>query len=1273
MAEVADLYTVLRAETAPFTRGMADAAESGESFTAKMGGVSGLITKIGKATTLAGAGVAVAAVKMAGDFQQQTNVLVTAAGEQKKNLAAVRSGILSIASATGTPWQQLTDGMYQAEKAGFSFAKGGLDVVRTAAEGAREEGAPLNDVVSAMTTVMKNYNLPASKSVQVMNALKTAAGESKATFAEFATALPTVLPAAYAAKVSFADVAGTLATMTQHGETAQHAAQLMSGTLRGLQKPNSVAVSTLNQLGLTTQQVSKDLGTQGLSGTLNTIVNAIQSKMGPSGLYAAGVFKQSAQAAQSLQAMLGKMPSGLRSAAQAFENGKMSASDFRQTFKGLGADGYAMGSQFMELVTKSKGFSDGVKSGNGSLATFADLLSKATGGQSGLQTALLTTGKSAKGTSDNVAKVAKSYGDASSSVEGWKSTSQLFNVQMGKLKQQLDVVLITIGSKLIPAIQSSISFFMQHKTAAEALAGVIGSVLLGSVVKFISGALTPLIKGIAGIGKAIGNVPWSKIGSGASSGLSSAQSAFETLRLKGMYAWDGVKSAGSKSASAISRGFSTAWSGITSGASKAASGVSKAASSVGSAFSTAAGNAATLGSKIGSAAKAGAASAWSGLVSAVKGVGGALKTAALAALDFSRKALTATIAAARQAGAFVIEKTAALASAIAEKAMAAAQWLLDAAMDANPIMLIVLAIAALVAGLIYAYNHCKTFRDIVQGVFQDVGAAAMWLWHSIFEPAWDGIVDLLKAAWSFIAAYVKTYIDIVKGIIQVGLDLIHGDWSKAWADVKSAFSSVWSDLKGLASTGIGLIKSTILNALGGASSWLVAAGRNVINGLVSGIKSAVGSVTGAISSVTKEIKDHLPWSPAKKGPLSGSGSPQIGGRNIGMQIVAGLHSSIEGSTGTMTQTMRGMATTVMGTFADELGIASPSKKFASFGAWIIYGLVQGLTGSTATVKATTKRLSTDLYTDFQGHTGIRRYVSQENAALTKLAEHRDSIATKLKAANKNLASLETDFSKEKTSVASSIMQGLSGIAPDAADGSTLSSADVVANMRSQFQQAQAFAVQLQQLQKEGLSSNLIQQYAQAGVAQAGATVAALASGPQSAVAQMNQYQKSLQTSANSVGTSVANSMYGAGINSAKGLVKGLKSQESAIEKEMDKIAKSMQGAIKKALGIKSPSTVMAELGDYTAQGMAVGINRSSKQAAIAAQGMAMSVRQAASLGPLGASSATGSTAAAAGGNTYITINVAGNAVTENQLVDSIETAMLRKGMRRPVAYTNYKR
>lgn len=125
-------------------------------------------------------------MKMAGDFEAQTMVLHTAAGETLSGLKTVRTGILDIAKGTGTDWHNLTEGMYQVEKAGIRGADG-LKVLKAAAQGAREENASLESVTNAMTSVMASYHLKAKDSVQVMNAMKTAAGEGKMTMEEFAS------------------------------------------------------------------------------------------------------------------------------------------------------------------------------------------------------------------------------------------------------------------------------------------------------------------------------------------------------------------------------------------------------------------------------------------------------------------------------------------------------------------------------------------------------------------------------------------------------------------------------------------------------------------------------------------------------------------------------------------------------------------------------------------------------------------------------------------------------------------------------------------------------------------------------------------------------------------------------------------------------------------------------------------------------------------------------------------------------------------------------
>lgn len=95
----------------------------------------------------------------------------------------------------------------------------------------------------------------------------------------------------------------------------------------------------------------------------------------------------------------------------------------------------------------------------------------------------------------------------------------------------------------------------------------------------------------------------------------------------------------------------------------------------------------------------------------------------------------------RSAAAVVVSTVATKAAAVAMKAWAAAQWLLNVAMDANPIVLVGIAIAALVAGIVIAYKNSATFRVIVQGAFHGIAAAASWMWNGVLKPTFKFIVD----------------------------------------------------------------------------------------------------------------------------------------------------------------------------------------------------------------------------------------------------------------------------------------------------------------------------------------------------------------------------------------------------------------------------------------------------------------------------------------------------------------------------------------------------
>ena len=104
------------------------------------------------------------------------------------------------------------------------------------------------------------------------------------------------------------------------------------------------------------------------------------------------------------------------------------------------------------------------------------------------------------------------------------------------------------------------------------------------------------------------------------------------------------------------------------------------------------------------------------------------------ALAVTKAINMATMAIQLVAGMIQIVRTVGLATA--------AQWLFNIAMDANPIGLVIVAIAALTAAGIYLYTHWKPFRDFVNGLWGDLKSFGYWIQHTLW-PIIKNIGDAL--------------------------------------------------------------------------------------------------------------------------------------------------------------------------------------------------------------------------------------------------------------------------------------------------------------------------------------------------------------------------------------------------------------------------------------------------------------------------------------------------------------------------------------------------
>jgi tape measure domain-containing protein len=206
--------------------------------------------------------------------------------------------------------------------------------------------------------------------------------------------------------------------------------------------------------------------------------------------------------------------------------------------------------------------------------------------------------------------------------------------------------------------------------------------------------------------------------------------------------------------------------------------------------------------------------------------------------------------------------------------------------------------------------------NIIMGVIQIFAGLFTGNWSAL----WEGIKNVLKGAvqvlWGiFQLFFAGKIIGVIGKFASKGLSFITGFASKAGGAISKFASKVWSSIKTMASnvvstikTGVsmwiksvddfvykvlrkitnfntdlgllftrgweaikGFIKAGVESAISiikGFVSSFKNAGKGLLDAFTKGIKDGISKATNAVKSGMKKVRDFLPFSPAKKGPLS---------------------------------------------------------------------------------------------------------------------------------------------------------------------------------------------------------------------------------------------------------------------------------------------------------------------------------------------------------------------------------------------------------------------
>ncbi|MFJ8146198.1 peptidoglycan DD-metalloendopeptidase family protein [Streptomyces sp. NPDC096048] len=154
---------------------------------------------------------------------------------------------------------------------------------------------------------------------------------------------------------------------------------------------------------------------------------------------------------------------------------------------------------------------------------------------------------------------------------------------------------------------------------------------------------------------------------------------------------------------------------------------------------------------------------------------------------------------------------------IATKLWAIAQWALNAAMTANPIGLIVFAIAALTAAVVVAWNKWPGFREAVTAAWSAIQSATSVLWERYLRPFFEWFGGIVVWLWDHV---LKPYIDFMIAYWQRVADVITWLWEGVFSPIFGFIGAliVWW-YNNIVKRYFGFVMD-ILRAVGGVFKWL---------------------------------------------------------------------------------------------------------------------------------------------------------------------------------------------------------------------------------------------------------------------------------------------------------------------------------------------------------------------------------------------------------------------------------------------------------------------
>lgn len=536
----------------------------------------------------------------------------------------------------------------------------------------------------------------------------------------------------------------------------------------------------------------------------------------------------------------------------------------------------------------------------------------------------------------------------------------------------------------------------------------------------------------------------------------------------------------------------------------------------------------------------------------------------------------------------------------AEEGLTVAQWLLNTAMEANPIGIIIGVVAALVAAIVYLWNTNEDFRNAVISAWNAILSALQPIidalvsfftetipsaWNSVceffagipqfFSDLWTSICNFFINGWNSIVAFftetipawiasVGEWFNQLPYLIGYALGYALGTLVQWGVNVWNFFTQTVPQW--IASVGQwfselpGRINEWLVNALRRALTWGInmklqmrQAAIDAINAVIEWFKELPGRV---MAWLEQTIANVVSWGSNLYNSAKEAALNLVNGvietitslpekvQEIGRNIVEGIWNGINGAVDWIKEKVTGFANGLLDGVKDALGIHSPSTLFRDvIGVNIVRGIGEGFESELPSLKsaiaAGVSGLSTDANVDVKTTmTSVAPVPVEETAAEGK--------------------QLSNQWTLIKTNVHTLVDQLQQG---------------TKAKFNTAYSQVNNLTTTF---------ANLTSQQWQRMLSQITAVLDRMYS---TSVTKFN----GLKSAILSIMGDLPSQMYGIGASAIDNLVSGINSRQEDANNAASSLVQSVVAKFKEGFGINSPSKVMFEMGAYLIEGLINGL------------------------------------------------------------------------------------